>query len=190
MRWFGIMSIMAGMVLSGCSHQQDDMRASLDKIRVMIKQSASLAVQAVCMDAKYRAEMVHAAAVLGRRAMGGSEMAKIHKMMNMQADANGNMDMKKNKDEGISREMKMHIDLHNAGEDVFDFLDDVDGKPGISCEQTVSASMAAAAAVLREAKGREPLAAAEKLDKNVATMLQDRKIPASVRALALALQRI
>jgi len=185
MKWFGIMGVMASIALLGCSHKEDAMRVPLNRIRVMVKQSASLAVQAACMDKGHRAEMVEAAVVLARRAMGGPDMAKIHKMMSMSTNkANG---------DGTSSEMKMHMALHNAGEDVFDFLDGVDGKPGISCEQAAPASMAATAAVLREAKSREAPSVIKKLDQIATSMLAGKgatKIPDPVRALTLALQRI
>ncbi len=87
----------------------------------------------------------------------------------------------------------MHMALHDAGEDVFDFLDGVDGKPGISCEQAAPASMAAAAAVLRETKSREAPSVIKKLDQTATSMLGGKgatKIPDPVRALTLALQRI
>jgi len=166
------------------------MKTQLDNIRVMIKQSALMAVNAACAGAEDRNMLIHAAAVMDRRAMGGPEMARIHKMMNMQPDASGSMAMKKSKDDKMSAEMLQHVALHDAGEDVFDFLDGVDGQPGISCEQATPASMAAAAAVLREAKGKEPEETARKLDENATRRLADKKIPDTVRALARALQKI
>ncbi len=194
MKLFGILCLMVGLTLTGCGHKEDAMQAPLNKIRVMIKQSASLAAQAACMDPGHRKEMVHAAAVLARRAMGGPEMAKIHKMMSMQPDTSGSgMSMKKTNGGGTSSEMKMHMDLHDAGEDVFDFLDGVDGKPGISCAQAAPASMAAAAAVLRETKSQEAPSVIKKLDQTATSMLDGKgaaKTPDPVRALTLALQRI
>ena len=91
------MAVMAGVALTGCGHQEDAMRAPLDKIRVVIKQSTSLAVQAACMDGEHRAEM-----------------ANTHKMISMQPNTNGGMAMKKDKSQDMSPQMKIHVALHDA----------------------------------------------------------------------------
>jgi len=183
------------LLLTACSspHHNDGMKTQLDAIRVMIKQSALMASNAACAGAKEQNMLIHAAAVQDRRAMGGPEMAKIHKMMNMQPDASGGMTMDMGKGDKMSAEMKMHVALHDAGEDVFDFLDGLGETPGISCQQAAPAAMAASATLLREANSDEASAATAKLDQSVTTMLNkqdDALIPPQVRALALALQRI
>ncbi len=183
------------LLLTACADRQAMLHTSLDRIRVMVKQSAALAAQAACMpDAGRRADMVHAAVALARRAMGGPEMAKIHRMMNMRSDkAGGAMSAKVDAGRGIPSEIKMHMALHDAGEEVFDFLDAVDGSHGPDCADVRPVSMAAAAAVLREAKGVETLDAAGKLDRVATAMLNGQGkagTPEPVRKLVLALQRI
>jgi len=183
-------------LLSGCSNshhdsrRDDGMKTELDAIRVMIKQSALMAVNAACADKKERKILIHAAAAQDRRAMGGPEMARIHKMMNMQPDAGGGMSMQKSGDGNMSAEMKMHIALHDAGEDVFDFLDGIGETPGITCQQSTPASMAASAALLREASADETNAAEKTLDKRAAALLNASGLPDTVKTLTMALQKI
>jgi len=183
-----LMLLAGWLLLVSCSQQQHAMQPQLDSIRVMIKQSALLAGEAICADAASRNALIHAAAVMNRRAMGGPEMAKIHKMMNMQPDANGKMPMKQ--DGKMSAEMKQHVALHDAGEDIFDFLDAVGGNPGISCDQAAPVSLAATAAMLREAGGREPQEVANKLDARASTLLKSAGLPDTAKAVMLALQKI
>jgi len=184
-----IVICMLAMPLAACSEPRHDdgMKIQLDSIRVMIKQSALMAVHAACSGAKERAMLVHAAAVMDRRAMGGPEMAKIHKMMNMQPDANGKMPMKQGGK--MSAEMAQHVALHDAGEDVFDFLDDLSGGK-FGCDQAAAVSMAANSAMLREAGGREPQEAARKLDARASALTKSTRLPDAVKALTLALQQI
>jgi len=194
MKKFILVTILA--LLPACSNarQSDAMKTQLDAIRVMIKQSALMAVNAACADGKARKILIHAAAVQDRRGMGGPEMAKIHKMMNMQPDNSGGKSMKKSDDGNMSAEMAMHVALHDAGEDVFDFLDGIGETPGISCQQAAPVSLAASAAMLREAgadgANGEPSAAATKLDAHATAALSDSNLPDTVKALTLALQKI
>jgi len=167
------------------------MKTQLDSIRVMIKQSALMATQAACAGENKQDMLVHAAAVQARRAMGGSEMAKIHKMMNMKPDGTG-MDMNKIGETSMPADIKLHTALHDAGEAVFDFLDSV-GQKNVSCRQAEPASIAAAAAILRESNHGETMSTASKLDQSVTNMLQKQDealIPAPARMLAQALQQI
>jgi len=183
-----VLVILAGcLMLVSCNQKQHAMKPQLDSIRVMIKQAAVIAGEAACADAASRHDLIHAAAVMDRRAMGGPEMAKIHTMMNMQPDAAGGMKMGKGQD--MSPEMRQHVALHDAGEDVFDFLDSV-GSGGVSCRQAAPMHLAASSAMLREAKGNEPEETAHKLDARTTGILADKKVPDSVRALTRALQRI
>jgi len=177
-----------GLLLASCDQQQDRLQASLDQIRVMVKQSAVLAAQAACATPDIKQDMVHASVTMLRRAMGGPEMASIHKMMNMRSDASGRMSMKQ--DGKMSAEMKQHIALHDAGEDVFDFLDAVNASPGISCRQAAPVAMTAAAAVLRESGGREPKEAAHKLDARASALVKSTGLQDTVKAVMLALQKI
>jgi len=209
-----MVTLMSALLLAGCNDQQDAMQASLDKIRLMVKQSALLAVQAACMDdSGNRADMAHAAAVMARNAMGGPEMAKIHNMMGkMQGMSTGDMKMKGDVAGGRanqtaeklsgagnmsgnsrSADMTLHADLHDAGEQIFSFLDSMNGTHALICAQTAAASMAATAAMLREANAQEALASAKKLDQSVTAILNGKhesSPPAEVKAFALALQRI
>jgi len=166
------------------------MKAQLDSIRMMIKQSALMAANAACAGDKDRKMLIHAAAVMDRRAMGGPEMARIHKMINMQPDASGkSMRMKTGGDGEMPPEMKMHAALHDAGEDVFDLLDDLSGgKAG--CGQFAAVRLAADAAMLREAGGDEPSGAARKLDAQASALAKSAELPETVKALTLALQQI
>jgi len=97
--------------------------------------------------------------------------------------------MQKGKDGKMSAEMKMHVALHDAGEDVFDLLDDLSGgKAG--CGQLAAVRLAADAAMLREAGGDEPSGAARKLDVQASALAKSAGLPETVKALTLALQRI
>ena len=103
--------IMMYLGLAGCQPTQSShaMETQMDTIRVLIKQSALMAAEVGCTQGEQRSLLIHAAAVQARRAMGGSEMAKIHSMMSMEPDTNdGGMTMKKESDK-MSSEMKVHI---------------------------------------------------------------------------------
>jgi len=183
-----VLAILAGcLLLVSCNQKQHAMQPQLNSIRVMIKQAALMAGEAACADTASRNDLIHAAAVMDRRAMGGPEMAKIHKMMNVQPDAAGGKKVNKGKD--MPPEMKQHVALHDAGEDVFDFLDGV-SSGDVSCKQAVPMQLAALSAMLREAKGNETEETARKLDARTTGILADKKIPDSVRVLTRALQRI
>jgi len=125
--------------------------------------------------------------VLARRAMGGPVMARIHKMMGMQPGENGTSMTDEQK---MNTEMKRHVALHNAGEDVFDFLDAVNTPPGISCRQATPVAMAAAAALLRAAGGPEASDAAAGLNARALPPAQPIRLPRPARALASALRKL
>jgi len=195
------MPVVMVVLLAGCScphpnaHHHDGMKTQLDAIRVMIKQSALMAVHAACAAGEEKTMLIHAAAVQDRRAMGGPEMAKIHKMMNMQPNASGGMTMNMGNNDKMSAEMKMHVALHDAGEDVFDLLDGIGETPGISCRQVAPAAMAASAAMLREASTGEAtkdetISSVKKLDARASTRLKSSGLPDTVKALTVVLQAI
>ena len=176
----------ACFALGGChSEQPDTMKTQLDSIRVMIKQSALMAANAAC-GGKAKDGLIRAAAAMNRRAMGGPEMSRIHKMMGMQADAGGAMPMQMKKDASMSSEMQRHVALHDAGEAVFDYLEAI-GEGKATCADSEAVRLAADAAMLREAGGEEPLAAAKTLVTRQAVMGRE---PAAVKTLVSALQQI
>jgi len=184
---------LAAILLGGCNHNQDAMQASMDALRGMIKQSAAMAAQAVCMPGgKGRADMVHAAVVLARHAMGGPEMEKIHKTMGMRPDALDGMGMGGDKDAKMSPQMQRHVALHDAGEGIFDFLDGVSGRQPLTCKQAGAVALAATAAMLREAPGVKMDEAARRLDQAADMQLQPAGAPAVkvVTNLVRALQKI
>ncbi|MDQ6963537.1 MAG: hypothetical protein Q9M13_01305 [Mariprofundales bacterium] len=167
----------------------------LDTIRIIIKQAALMAVDAACADRSQQPLLIHAAAVQVRRAMGGEEMAQIHKMMNMQPDGDGRVKMSMGAQGAESAEMRSHVALHDTGEELFDFLDHINGESPISCQQSLVVSLAASAAMLREnSNGMEERSAAiDQLDQSATRLLKQSKsmdLPATVRTLALALQQI
>ncbi len=169
------------LMLAACTHAGggQDMDRQLDAIRVMIKQSALMAANAACGGAA-KDELMRAAAAMNRRAMGGPEMAKIHQMMGMQPDNGGAMNMKG--DEDMSPAMQRHVALHDAGEAVFDFLEAV-GEGKVSCAQTEPVRLAADAAMLREAGGKEPLETAAALKRRLQTMMKQGAAPEAVSEL-------
>jgi len=188
--WMNIV-VAAGVALAACQgHEQGKtaMQDQLNHIRVMVKQSALMAVEAACASPGERGRLIEAAAVMNRRAMGGPEMARIHRMMSMQPDESGSMNMKQ-KDEGMSDDMKQHVALHDAGEDVMDFLAAVsEGK--LNCDQASAALLAANAAMLREAGGREADRAARALDARASARVASGGTPEAAKALALALRKL
>jgi len=176
---------MLGLLVSCSRSQGDGMQGQLDSIRVMIKQSALMAANAACGGPELEA-LVHAAAVMNRRAMGGPEMAAIHRMMGMQP-GEGGMPMKGGAE--MSPEMRRHVALHDAGEAVFDLLEAIsEGKVG--CAQAGPVRLAADAAMLRDAGGDKPQEAAHKLDARIPDGMKSAGVPEAVKSLTLALQKI
>ncbi len=175
----------AGLLLAGCSQQQA-MQPQLDSIRVKIKQSALMAANAACAGSE-RDMLVKAAAVMNRRAMGGPEMAKIHKMMGMQPGESGGI--QKKPEPGMSPEMQRHMLLHDAGEAVFDLLEAI-SMHKVTCEQAAVIHLAADAAMLREAGGGESAGTLRKLDVRISARLTSAHLPGAVKSLTLALQKI
>lgn len=196
----GFAAAVAALVLVGCGHHEASMKVQLDKIRSMVAQGAVMSVQAACAEPAVRADMVHAAVVMLRRATAGPEMAKIHKMMGqMTMDTPGSTPTTaKNMD--LSPDEKMHLAVHAAGGDAFDLLDAVTQPPALTCAEVRPVSLAAAAALLRQHHEVSDDAATAKLDREVdasAKQLDDQvrqsitdKTPEVVRTLALALQQI
>lgn len=190
------------MGLSGCSKPpKNDMKASLDKIRAMVAQSALMTAQAACSSPPARGQLIAGALALLRRATAGPEMMRIHQMMGeMTMDKPGDIP-EKAKDPAPSPQQAMHIAVHAAGGDGFDVLDAMTRPPGLTCEQVRPVSLAATAALLRQHHEQaltegvaktldtEVDQAAGKLGGAVQASITD-KTPASVRILALALQKI
>jgi hypothetical protein len=183
-------ALMMLLPLAACGkshHDHDKMKAPLDKIRGMVKESAVLASQAACAEPGTRTDLIHASVVLLRRAMGGPEMDKIHKMMGqMTMDQPGKMPEKQ---ANMSADQMIHIDIHAAGEDTFDFLDALSKKPALSCADVRPVSLAATASLLRESPSQEVSTAAKQLD-DAADKLLKGKVPETVRALAQDLKKI
>ncbi len=188
------------VVLSGCGHRPDTLQAPMDKIRVMVKQSISIAVQAACTAPPARSDLVRAAVVSLRRATAGPEMARIHRMMGqMEADKPGQASPG-SEGQSLSPQQKMHLAIHRTGGDGFDLLDGLTRKPALTCEDVRPVSLAVAAALLRENRDGHTDAATEKLDREIeATSAKlDKEVsqqlnsntPEVVRALAVALQKI
>jgi len=189
--------LLAGMALiGGCSHKEDKMQVQLDGIRLMIKQSALLAVQAACTGPESRQDLILASATLLRRAMGGKEMAAVHKMMGKMSDtpdgsmAKGNGDSMAHQDNTEdTTTMQMHVATHDAGEAVFELLDALGGSNAPTCNQMQAAGLATAAALLREHNSAETDRMQHKLDgRSHALMRPD--IPATVQQMTQALTRI
>jgi hypothetical protein len=188
-----VLLLVTGVLLSGCKHENNTnaMQVSLNTIRVMVKQSALLAVQAACAPQDTRHDMIQASVTLLRRAMGGPEMEKVHQMMGQMPDmASGSMSKMNGKsDQPGSPEMKLHVAIHNTGEDVFDFLDALGGANAPTCADVQPAALAAAAAVIREQHGTELDQAVQQLDKESGRLAQG-KTPDVVHQLALSLAQI
>lgn len=189
-------------LLTGCgeSRHQDTMQASMNKIRVMVEQSISIAVQAACSAPPARSDLVHAAAVSLRRATAGPEMAAIHRMMGQMEADKAKQTAEGRNGTSLSPQQKMHLAIHRAGGDGFDLLDGLTRKPALTCADVQPVSLAVAAALLREYHDehgdtaveildREIKATAGQLDKEVNRRL-DKGTPKVVRALALALQKL
>ncbi len=182
------------MFLGACSHEEKDMQSQLDSIRAMVKQSAVLAVQAACSEPESRPEMIRASVTMLRRAMGGQEMDMIHKMMGQMPDlADGTMVIKsgmvgdkKGKD---AAQMKMHVAIHDAGEDVFELLDALGGDKSPTCKDIQPAQLAATAALLRERQGPDMDRLQQQLDERSKHFMRS-DIPDTVWQLAQALGRI
>jgi len=152
------------MLMSGCSHQQHNMQAQLDTIRLIVKQSAVLAAGVACVAPGSRQDMIHASVTMLRRGMGGPEMAKIHKMMGkMMSQGKGKKADMKSTD---SAQMKMHMALHDAGEDVFDFLDVLGSAHAPTCKDVQPVQLAAVAALMREYPGPNMERTQKQLDKH------------------------
>jgi len=169
----------------GSNGRSAAMEGKLDAIRVMIKQSALMAANAAC-GGKQRGALVHAAAVMNRRAMGGPEMAAIHKMMGMQPGESG-MPMKQG--QVMDANMQRHVALHDAGEAVFDLLEAV-GEGKATCANVEAVRLAADAAMLREAKGPEPARTARDLQARLARLAGRPGLPAPVKEVVRTLGNI
>lgn len=182
-----LLAVLTG--LSACSHQEEAMQSQLDHIRLMVKQSAVLAVQVACAAPESRSDLIRASVTLLRRAMGGEEMASIHKMMGKIPDtADGMMVMKANEMDD-SAEMKMHVAIHDAGEDVFALLDVLGGTKSPTCADIQPAQLAAAAALMREQQNPEITKLEQQLDAHGKHFMRS-DIPDAVWQLAQALTRI
>lgn len=193
-------------ILAGCSKppkDKDDMKVQLDKIRVMVVQSALISTQAACSEPPARSQLVDGALALLRRATSGPEMMRIHQMMGeMNMDKPGGMPAKA-KDQPESPQQAMHIAVHAAGGDGFNLLDAMTRPPGLTCAQVRPVSLAATAALLRQhheevavqGEGPDKIldkevdTAAGKLGDAVPGSITD-KTPDPVRILALALQKL
>jgi len=180
--------------LSACSHEEEEIHAQLDNIRVMVKQSAVLAVQAACSEPESRSEMIRASITMLRRAMGGQEMDMIHKMMGQMPDsADGTMVMKSgmvgDKKGKHVVQMQIHVAIHDAGEDVFELLDSLGGNKAPTCKDVQPAQLAATAALLRERRGPDMDRLQQQLDERSKHFMRS-DIPDSVWQLAQALGRI
>ena len=142
------------LLMTACSRHGDAMKAQLNKIRMMTKQAVVVAVSAPCMTtATSRDQMVHASAMLLRRAMGGPEMDKVHQMM-----------AKMHEGGTPTPDEKLHVAIHTAGGDAFDFLDTFTSKSPPSCREVQPLSYAATAAMLREAHTEEADKQAKRMD--------------------------
>ncbi len=187
-----VLLLATGILLSGCKHQDNHaMQVSLSAIQGMVKQSALMAVQAACAPKDTRHEMIQASVTLLRRAMGGPEMEKIHKMMAQMPDsASGDMSKPSGtSDQSYSKEMKLHVAIHNAGGDVFDFLDALNGANPLTCQQVQPVELAAAASIIREHHTPE-LEQIEKQLKEQGARLAQQKMPDVVHQLAMDLAQI
>ncbi len=194
-----LLLLLMGLNLAGCSHEQENMQAQLDSIRILVKQSAVLATQAVCASPESRPDMIRASITMLRRAMGGPEMAKIHDMMGQMPDmAGGSMvggsmvkqsTMKADVKHTGSTRMQMHVAIHDAGEDVFELLDALGGDKSPDCLDVQPAQLAAAAALMREHAGPSMDRVQQQLDKDSKHFLRS-DIPDPVWQLAQSLARI
>lgn len=155
---------LTALLLAACSHHQDDaMKAPLNKIRMMAKQAVVVAVSAPCMaTATSRDQMVHASAMLLRRAMGGPEMAKVHQMM------------AKMKEGGTpTSDERLHVAIHTMGGDAFNFLDTFSSASAPTCSEVQPLSYAATAAMLREAHTGEADKQAKRMDREADALLKN-----------------
>lgn len=186
-RW-AVLVLATGVLLGGCKHEGNHaMQVSLSAIQGMVKQSALMAVQAACAPQDTRHDMIQASVTLLRRAMGGPEMEKVHKMMGLMPDTGSSSSG--SGDKKYSKEMKLHVAIHNAGEDVFDFLDALNGSDAPTCQQVQSVELAAAAAVMREHHSPE-LDRVEKQLNDKGARLAHEKVPDVVHRLAADLAQI
>jgi len=151
------------LLLTACTrHHGDTMKASLNKIRVMAKQAVVVAVAAPCMtNATSRDQMVHASAMLLRRAMGGPEMDKVHEMM---AKVQGGTTP--------TADEKLHLAVHAVGGDAFDFLDTFTSKSVPTCSEVQPLVYASTAAMLREAHTEEADKQARRMDSEANALMQ------------------
>ncbi len=157
-----IIATLLAITLAGCNDHAAQMQSQLNTIRLLVKESAVLATQAACAPASTKNDIIHASVTLLRRAMGGKEMAAIHKMMGAMPDMDNNsMHNKKMTPAPSSNGMdQSHIAIHDAGEAVFALLDSYGSSHAPTCQQVQPAQLAATAALLRETDGL-PLQQAE-----------------------------
>jgi len=193
----GIMALALAIsvpLLAACSHKEDKMQAQLDSIRVLVKQSALLAVQAACSAPESRPDMIKASVTMLRRGMGGPEMEMIHKVMGQMPDSgNGSMEMKPgmsgDMDQDHAEQMQMHVAIHDAGEDVFELLDALGGNKAPTCKDVQAVQLAASAALMREWYGPDMARVQQQLGKHSHHFISPHS-PDTVRQLAQALGRI
>ena len=153
------------LLLSACTRHGDTMREPLNKIRMMAKQAIVVAVASPCMNtAELRDQMVHASAMLLRRAMGGPEMAKVHQMM-----------AKMEQGKTPSADESLHVAIHAMGGDAFDFLDTFESKSPPTCSEVQPLSYAAAAALLREAHTQEADSKAAMMDQQASALVKQHR---------------
>ncbi|MDQ6999905.1 MAG: hypothetical protein Q9M12_03340 [Mariprofundus sp.] len=182
------------MFLGACSHEEKEMQSQLDSIRLMVKQSAVLAVQAACSPPESRPDMIKASVTMLRRAMGGPEMEMIHKMMGQMPDSSdGTMPMKSamvgDKKGKHAAQMKIHVAIHDAGEYVFELLDSLGGDKSPTCKDMQPAQLAATAALIRERQGADMDRLQQQLDQRSKHFMRS-DIPDTVGQLVQALGRI
>jgi len=182
------------LLLVACSHKEDKMQSQLDTIRVLVKQSALMAAQAACSAPESRPDMIKASVTMLRRGMGGPEMEMIHKMMGQMPDSNNKStamkpSMSGDMSGGNAADMQMHVDIHDAGEDVFDLLDALGGSKSPTCADVQAVQLAASAALMREWSGPYMQPVQKQLNKRSTDFISPQR-PDTVRQLAQALGRI
>jgi hypothetical protein len=156
------MIVLALLLLTACARHGDTMQEPLNKIRMMAKQAIVVAVAAPCMtNATSRDQMVHASAMLLRRAMGGPEMEKVHQMM-------ANMEQGK----VPTADESLHVAIHTLGGDAFDFLDTFTAQSVPSCTEVQPLAYAATAAMLREAHTEEADKKSRQMDSEATALMQ------------------
>ena len=187
-----IIATLLAITLAGCNDHAAQMQSQLNTIRLLVKESAVLATQAACAPASTKNDIIHASVTLLRRAMGGKEMAAIHKMMGAMpemssdsADAAKQMAMQDQHQDAMEGS---HIAIHDAGEATFAFLDALGQRSAPSCQDVQPAQLAATAALLRETDDF-PLQQAEKQLQQRQNALSTTS-PKSVTILAKALANI